>query len=116
MRALGVGDLRLHRADVVGDVAVGGEDVEQAVEVGVEEEAGERQRQQRRLAHRGRRRIVDEEAGAFVRVERHHLVREVADDEALPAGAVVVGRVHAHAGARDAGFVEGDARHHRRRR
>ena len=46
---------------------------------------------------------------AFVLVERDHLVREVADDQARPAGAVVVGRVHAHAGARDAGLVEGDA-------
>ena len=43
---------------------------------------------------------------ALVGVQRHHLVREVADDEARPAGAVVVGRVDAHAGARDAGFVE----------
>ena len=52
MRRLGVGDLRLDAADVVGDVAVGGEDVEQAVEIGVEEEARERQRQQRGLADR----------------------------------------------------------------
>ena len=52
VRPLRVGDLRLHGADVVGDVAVGGEDVEQAVEVDVEEEAGERQRQQRGLADR----------------------------------------------------------------
>ena len=66
MRRLRVGDARLHALDVVGDVAVGGEDVEPAVEIVVEEEAGERQRQQRRPADRRRRRLVDEQAVAFV--------------------------------------------------
>ena len=56
--------------------------------------------------------IVDAGASSMKRpfpsfvVERHHLVREVADDQALPAGAVVVGGVDAHAGARHAGLVE----------
>ena len=48
MRRFGIGHPRLHALDVVGDVAVGGEDVEAAVEIVVEEEAAERQRQQRR--------------------------------------------------------------------
>ena len=103
-------DPRLHGADVVGDVAVGGEDVEPAVEVVVEEEAGEGQRQQRRLADGRGRRFVDEEAFPLVLVKGNHLVGEVADHQAWPAGAVVVGGVDAHAGARDARFVERHAR------
>ena len=39
MRRLGIGDLLLDLADVVGDVSVGREDVRQSVEIGVEEEA-----------------------------------------------------------------------------
>ena len=52
MRPLRVGDARLHALDVVGDVTVGGEDVRTAVEIVVEEEAAEGQRQQRRAADR----------------------------------------------------------------
>ena len=112
VRRLRVGDLRLDRADVVGDVAVGGEDIGQPVEVDVEEETGEREREERCLPHRRRRRFVDEQPVPLVMVQRHHLVREVADDEAGPAAAVVVGGVDAHARARDAGFVERDAGRH----
>ena len=51
---LRVRELGWTAGDVVGDVAVGGEDIEQAVEVVVEEEARERQCQERGLAYRGR--------------------------------------------------------------
>ncbi len=87
------------------------EDVEQAVEIDVEEEARERQAQERCAADRRRRRLVDEQPVAFVRVQRHHLVREVADHQARTSRAVVVRRVHAHGRARDPCVVERDARH-----
>ena len=45
-------------------------------------------------------------------VEPEHLVREVADQQRRPAAAAVVGRVRAHARARDARLAEGDARGH----
>ena len=106
---LRVGDLRLDAVDVVGDVPVGGEDVEQAVVVGIEEEAREGQRQQRLASEARRRRIVDEQPVALVAIERQHLVGEVADQQSRAPGAVEVGRVHAHAGARHARFVEGHA-------
>ena len=57
----------------------------------------------------GRRRIVDEQPVALVAIERQHLVGEVADQQAGPPGSIEVGRVHAHAGARHARFVEGHA-------
>ena len=53
MRRLRVGHLGLHTIDVVGYVPVGREDVQQAVEIVVEEEAGECQRQKRRPADGG---------------------------------------------------------------
>src|SRR5262249_47459679 len=43
---------------------------------------------------------------ALVVIERKHLVGEITDDQALSSGAVVVGRVHAHARARNAIFTE----------
>ena len=46
VRRLRIRDARLHAFDVVGDVAVGGRRFEPAVEVVVEEEAAEGQRQQ----------------------------------------------------------------------
>ena len=42
-------------------------------------------------------------------VERHHLVREVADDDRRTAGPIVIGGIDAHAGARHAGLAERDA-------
>ncbi len=84
----------------------------EAVEVVVEEETGERQRQQRIPANRRSGRFVDEQAVALVRVERHHLVREIADDEARAAGFVVVGGVGAHARARHPRLVEGHTGRH----
>ena len=94
-------------------VSVCGKDVGESVEIVVEEETAERQRQQRRPADRRPRCIVDEEPIALVVIERHHLVGEVPDDEAGPSGAVVVRGVDAHAGARDAGLAEGDSRQDR---
>ena len=85
VRRLRIGDLRLDLVDVVRDMPVRGKDIEPAVEIRVEEEARERQRQQRRLPDRGRWGFVDEQAIPLVLVERHHLVREVADDDRLPA-------------------------------
>ena len=78
MRRLRVGDARLRRGDVVGDVAVGGEHVEPAVEIVVEEEAREGEGQHRRLANRRRRRLVDEQAVALV------LYRAIISLEKLP--------------------------------
>jgi hypothetical protein len=112
VRRLGVGDLRLHAVDVVGHVPADGEQVEPAVEVEVEEERREGQRQQRGLAERRRRRVVHEEPVALVVVEREHLVREVADHDARAPGAVEVRGIHAHPGARHAGLGERHARRH----
>ena len=44
MRRLGILQVRLHHADVVGHVAVDGENIEQAVEIVVKEECAEGQR------------------------------------------------------------------------
>src|SRR5262245_17215857 len=56
--------------------------------------------------------MVDEEAIALVRIERHHLVREVADDQTRTARAVVIGGVDAHPCSCNPRFVERDARGH----
>ena len=68
MGRFGVGDLRLEAVDVVGHVTVGGEDVHLSVQIRVEEEGRERQRQQRGLADGRRGRLVDEEAVPLIGV------------------------------------------------
>jgi hypothetical protein len=93
-------------------VAVRGEDVGPPVEVVVEEERAEREREQRRLAEARRRCLVKEEARSLVVVERHHLVREVAHDQAGAPRPVVVGGVDPHRRARHAGLAERHARRH----
>ena len=109
VRGLGVADAFLHALDLVFDVAVGYEDVGPPVVVVVEEEAAEAERDERGASDFGLRGFVDEQAVAFVVVERNHLVGEVADDDAGVPAAVVVGGVGAHSGAGYAVFAEGDA-------
>ena len=92
------------------EMTVGDVDVGPAVEVVVEEEAAEAEREQ---DWSGR----PSEVGAtstkrpllLVVVERDHLVGKIGDEQAGVAGAVVVGGVDAHAGARHAVFAVGDA-------
>ena len=57
-------------------------------------------------------RFVHEQAVAFVVIQPQHLVGEVADQQVRPAGAVVVGGVHAHGAARHAVFAERHAGRH----
>ena len=110
MRRLGVGDGRLHPVDVVLDVSVRDENVEPAVEIVIEEEAAEGEGEEARCADAGGRRVVDEQVPPLVVVQRQHLVREIADQQALPAAAVVVGRVDPHRAPRLPLLTEGDAR------
>ena len=82
MRGLGVADARLDAFDGVFDVAVGDVDVGPAVEIVVEEEAAEAQREKGGAAYFRVRGFVDEEAVAFVVIEGEHLIRKIRDDEA----------------------------------
>src|SRR5206468_2754609 len=108
VRRLGVRDRRLDAVDVVLDVAVGDEDVERAVEVEVEEEAAEGERQKARLADAGHGGVVDEQTASLVVVQREHLVGEVADEQAVATAAVVIGGVDAHGAAGLSLLAEGD--------
>ena len=89
-RGLGVLDGRLDDRDVVGDVAVDGEDIGEAVEIVVEEEGAEGERGGGGGPDAGGCGAVGEEAGAIVVIERDALVGEVADDEPGAAGAVTL--------------------------
>ena len=110
MRRLGIAHALLHALDFVFDVAVGDKNVGPAVVVVVEEETAKTQRDQGGAADFRPRRFIHEQPVALVVIERKHLVGEVGDDDAGMAGAVVVGGVHAHAGAGHAIFAEGDSR------
>ncbi len=71
--------------------------VEPAVEVVVEEEDAELERQPARRADAGGDRLVGVERGVALRhVERRHLVGEVADRERQLVVVAVVGAVDAH--------------------
>ena len=90
------------RANLLLDVSVHGEDVLLPVQVVVEEEDAEGERQQAGAPDGGARRLVDEQPVALVPIQREHLVGEVADEQVRTARAIVVGRVDAHGAARDA--------------
>ena len=79
-------------------MAVGKEEVEVPVEVGVEERRAPSHPFEGRSRQPGGLGRVLEEAVAEVPVQRVAVVREVGDDEVQPAVSVVVARVHAHAG------------------
>ena len=102
--------LRLHPLDLLFDVAVGREDVGEAVEVVVEEEHAKGQRQQAGATDRGARRLVHEQILPLVVIEAQHLVREVADDQVRTARAIVVGGIDTHRAARHAVLAVGDPR------
>ena len=113
VRRFRVGDALLHPLDFVFNVAVGHENIGPAVVVVIEEEATESQRDQGVAPNLRTRSLVHEEPVALVVVERDHLVREVGDHKAGPAGAVVIRGIHAHAGARHSIFAEGNPRRDR---
>jgi len=96
---LGVVDLVLDRLDRRVDVAIGDIDVGPAVEVVVEKEAGESEREEAGAAGRWSLRNVHEATVQLVLLERDHLVRKVDDDQAGVSGVVVAGAIDAHAGA-----------------
>ena len=85
-------DLRLHASDLLFDVAVGRENVGIAVQIVIEEEEPEGERQQAGAAHRRARRFIHEQAVAFVVIKAQHLVGKIADEQMRAAGAVVIGR------------------------
>src|SRR5712664_3645883 len=109
MRRFSVADALLHAFDLVFDMAVGHEDVGPAVVVVVEEKAAEAEGDEGGASDFGLRGFIDEQAVAFVVIERDHLVGEVADDDAGVSAAVVVGGVGAYAGAGSAVLTEGDS-------
>ena len=113
MHSLRIADIGLHFLNVVIDVAVGDENVLPAVEVVVKKEAAESQCQQGRAANFRARRFINKKTLAFVVIERNHLVREIGDEHTGVAGMVVVGGVHAHAGARHTVFAESHSRNDR---
>ncbi|HEU4401055.1 MAG TPA: hypothetical protein VFT43_03015 [Candidatus Polarisedimenticolia bacterium] len=102
LRRLLEGDGVAVKADVVDDVAVGDEQVEMAVVVGIEEEGPEAESQERRAAHPRAEGAVREDAAAVVVVELVGLLRQVGHEEVEAAVVVVVGHVGPHAGLRQA--------------
>src|SRR5579863_3245014 len=109
VRRLGIADALLYSADGVFDMSVSNKNVGPAVVVVVEKETSEAESDQSRAAHFRLRSLVHEQPVAFVVVERDHLIGEVCDQDARVAAAIIVGGVHAHAGAGNAVFAESDA-------
>src|SRR5260221_617224 len=109
VRRHGVFHVGLDALDVAINVSAGDEDVGPPVEIVVEEKAAETEGEQGRAADVGRRGFVDEEAFAFIVVERNHLIGKIGDEDAGRAGVIVIGGVNAHAGAGYAVFAEGDS-------
>src|SRR3984885_8203117 len=109
MRRLRVLDVWLHNADVIGNVAVDGEYVGQSVEVIIEKECAKSQRPVRHGGDAGFGGFVREKPRAIVVIERHALVGEIAENETLPTGFVIVRRVGTHARASRARFAVGKA-------
>ena len=93
-------------------MAVRHEHILPPVEVVVEEERREGQREQAVPADLRDRRLVYEEAQPLVAVERDHLVREVADHQVREPVPVVVRGVDAHGAARRPVLGEGDPGDH----
>src|SRR5260370_41506517 len=112
MRGHGVLRVGLNALDVGGNVADRKENVRPAVEIIVEEKTSEAESEQGSTADFRAGRLVNEEAFSFVVIERKHLVREIGDEQAGKAGMIIVGGVHAHTGAGNAVFAEGDSRYH----
>src|SRR5260370_18882157 len=112
MRRHGVFDVGLHFLNFGIDVAVGDKNIGPAVEVVVKEEATEAERQQRGATDGGLRGLVNKQALAFIVVEGKHLIGKVGDHHAGITGMIVIGSVHAHAGACHTVFAKGDSSDH----
>ena len=90
--------LRVVVDHVVG-VAVGQEQIERSVVIVVEEAQSPAAQEARCLRHLVLEGDVAEGLVLAVLVEREHLLIHVGDEEVLPAIAVEIGGIHAHAGA-----------------
>src|SRR5580704_4783723 len=87
---------------------IGGENVGISVEVVIEKEETEGEAQQTGASDRRARRFVHKKPIAFIVIKPNHLVREVAHNEMLSAGAIVIGNIDAHSSARHAIFPKGN--------
>src|SRR2546430_1011301 len=90
MRRLSILHVRLDHAYVVRDVSVCRKNVQQSIEVIVKEKATEGQRPRRHLTDPGCRCFVRKETRSAIVIETHALVGEVANQQALPPGAVKI--------------------------
>ena len=112
MRRLRVSHVAVNPSYGLIDVAIHGNQIEAPVQVDIEKRAAKAEAGARRLAHSAILRRVLVNAFAAEAVQRHHFVIEVGDGDALGAGVVEVGGVHAHTGARFTVVAERDSRPH----
>src|SRR5262249_5196780 len=99
MRRLRILYVWLNNGDVIRNVSVCGKDIEQAIEVVIEEEGRKSQRLGRQLTNSRDRRFISKQTRTIVVIKRHTLVREVADDYARPARAIIVSGIDSHPSA-----------------
>src|ERR1035437_8768628 len=113
VRWLRVSHVAVDAADGLIDVSIDGHEVEAPIRVDIEKRGAETEAGRGSLADASGLRRVLVSAIAAGAVKGHHFVIEVGDGDALGAGVVEVGGVHAHAGARFAVVAEGHAGAHR---
>src|SRR5690242_21187093 len=110
---LGVLYTLLNSLDFVLNVTVRNKNIGPSIEVIIKEEARETKGEQALSTDIRTRSFVDEQRVAFVVVERHHLIGKVPDDNARPAGAIVVDGIYSHSCPSHAILAERDSRNHR---
>ncbi len=110
MRRLRVADVSANVAHRLVDVAVGDDEIEQAVEIGIDEGASESERIARCDADARCGGDVVVYAGLRRAIQADHLVVEIRDGDSRAAGILEVSDIHAHACACFAVGAKGESR------
>src|SRR5437879_1673866 len=79
------------------DVSIHHQQIEQAIEIGIEKETAESQAALRKPANIGAWRLVDIDAALGAAVEAQHLVVEIRHHETRDAGVVIIGHIEPNA-------------------
>src|SRR5260370_1508870 len=109
VRALGAGGGRRGAGGDGRDVAVGDEDVEQAIVVKIQKTGAPGKERNRRIAEAGAKRHVGKICAAIIAIERFVVVGKRGDEKVEFAIAIVIAHADAHGSLRTAFFIDGKA-------
>src|SRR5688500_15067198 len=106
MWRLGVLDVGLDHADVIGNMAVRRKNIKHSIKIVIEEKDRKRQRLRRHFSNPRLGCLVGEDTATIIGIKGHAFVSEIPNGDALASGSVIIARIDTHPGARGASLAK----------